>query len=75
MQAFTKVVLPQLRPGIVNGAIIAFTMSVDDFVISYFTAGAEVSNLAMEIYAMAKTPYQPGDQRYFHYLVRHCAFF
>ena len=59
MQAFTKVVLPQLRPGIVNGAIIAFTMSVDDFVISYFTAGAEVSNLAMEIYAMARRHISP----------------
>lgn len=59
MQAFTKVVLPQLRPGIVNGAIIAFTMSVDDFVISYFTAGADVSNLAMEIYAMARRHISP----------------
>ena len=59
MQAFTKVVLPQLRPGIVNGAIIAFTMSVDDFVISYFTAGAYVSNLAMEIYAMARRHISP----------------
>lgn len=59
MQAFYKVVLPQLRPGIVNGAIIAFTMSVDDFVISYFTAGAQVSNLAMEIYAMARRHVSP----------------
>ena len=59
MQAFTKVVLPQLRPGIVNGAIIAFTMSVDDFVISYFTAGAYVSNLSMEIYAMARRHISP----------------
>ncbi len=59
MQAFTKVVLPQLRPGIVNGAIIAFTMSVDDFVISYFTAGADVSNLAMEIYSMARRHISP----------------
>lgn len=58
-QAFCKVVLPQLRPGIVNGAIIAFTMSVDDFVISYFTAGSQVSNLAMEIYAMARRHVSP----------------
>lgn len=58
-QAFVKVVLPQLRPGIVNGAIIAFTMSIDDFVISYFTAGAYVSNLAMEIYAMARRHISP----------------
>ena len=54
MQAFTKVVLPQLRP-----AIIAFTMSVDDFVISYFTAGADVSNLAMEVYSMARRHISP----------------
>ena len=59
MQAFYKVVLPQLRPGIINGAIIAFTMSVDDFVISYFTAGSYVSNLAMEIYAMARRHTSP----------------
>ena len=59
MQAFTKVVLPQLRPGIINGAIIAFTMSVDDFVISYFTAGADVSNLAMEVYSMARRHISP----------------
>lgn len=59
MQAFTKVVLPQLRPGIVNGAIIAFTMSIDDFVISYFTAGADVANLAMEIYSMARRHISP----------------
>ena len=58
-QAFTKVVLPQLRPGIVNGAIIAFTMSIDDFVISYFTAGTDVSNLAMEIYSMARRHISP----------------
>ena len=39
MQAFWKVVVPEIKPGIVNGMLIAFTMSVDDFVISYFTAG------------------------------------
>ena len=59
MQAFTKVVLPQLCPGIINGAMIAFTMSVDDFVISYFTAGSSTSNLAMEIYAMARRHVSP----------------
>lgn len=59
VQAFVKVVLPQLRPGIINGAIIAFTMSVDDFVISYFTAGSDVSTLAMEIYSMARRHITP----------------
>ena len=58
-QAFTKVVLPQLAPGIINGALIAFTMSIDDFVISYFTAGADVSNLAMEVYSMARRHITP----------------
>jgi len=50
-QAFWKVLMPELRPGILNGMLIAFTMSIDDFVISYFTAGSEVSTLAMQIYA------------------------
>lgn len=50
--AFRKVVLPELMPGIVNGMLIAFTMSVDDFVISYFTAGSQVSTLSMEVYSM-----------------------
>ena len=54
MQAFWKVVVPEIKPGIVNGLLIAFTMSVDDFVISYFTAGSSTANLAMRIYAMTK---------------------
>ena len=57
--AFRKVILPDLMPGIVNGAIIAFTMSVDDFVISYFTAGNKVSTLAMEVYSMARRRISP----------------
>ena len=59
MQAFWKVVLPEIKPGIVSGALIAFTMSVDDFVISYFTAGATTSTLAMEVYAMTKKRISP----------------
>ena len=54
MQAFWKVVVPEIKPGIINGLLIAFTMSVDDFVISYFTAGSSTANLAMRIYAMTK---------------------
>ena len=50
--AFRKVVLPELMPGIVNGLLIAFTMSIDDFVISYFTAGSQVSTLSMVVYSM-----------------------
>jgi spermidine/putrescine transport system permease protein len=57
--AFRKVILPDLMPGIVNGLLIAFTMSIDDFVISYFTAGSQVSTLAMEVYAMARRKISP----------------
>ena len=54
MQAFWKVILPEIKPGIVSGALIAFTMSIDDFIISYFTAGTS-STLAMTIYGMTKS--------------------
>ena len=59
MQAFWKVVVPEIKPGIVNGLLIAFTMSVDDFVISYFTAGSSASTLAMTIYGMTKKRVSP----------------
>ena len=59
MQAFWKVVLPEIKPGIVSGALIAFTMSVDDFVISYFTAGSATSTLAMVVYGMTKRRISP----------------
>lgn len=59
MGAFFKVILPEIKSGIVSGALIAFTMSVDDFVISYFTAGSSVSTLAMEIYSMARKKVTP----------------
>lgn len=52
-------VLPQIWPGVLNGLLIAFTMSIDDFVISYFTAGSGVSTLAMEIYAMTRKRISP----------------
>ena len=58
-QAFWKVILPEIMPGIVSGALIAFTMSVDDFVISYFTAGSTTSTLAMAIYGMTKKRVSP----------------
>lgn len=58
-QAFVKVVLPEIQPGVVNGAIMAFTMSIDDFVISYFTAGSGCSTLAMEIYSMTRKRISP----------------
>ncbi len=59
MQAFWKVVLPEIKPGVVSGMLIAFTMSVDDFVISYFTAGSSASTLAMEVYGMTKKRISP----------------
>ena len=59
MQAFWKVILPEIKPGIVSGALTAFTMSVDDFVISYFTAGSSSSTLAMTIYGMTKKRITP----------------
>jgi len=59
MQAFWKVMLPEIRPGIVSGALIAFTMSIDDFVISYFTAGSSTSTLSMAIYGMTKKRVTP----------------
>lgn len=58
-QAFWKVVFPEIQPGVVNGAILAFTMSIDDFVISYFTAGSGTSTLAMEIYSMTRKRISP----------------
>ena len=59
MQAFWRVILPEIKPGIVSGALIAFTMSIDDFVISYFTAGSSTSTLAMRIYSMTKKRITP----------------
>ena len=59
MQAFYKVIIPQIMPGIINGMIIAFTMSIDDFVISYFTAGSQVQTLSMTIYAMTRKRVSP----------------
>ena len=57
--ALRKVVLPQIKPGIVSGMLIAFTMSIDDFVISFFTTGNGVSNLAIEIYSMTRRGLTP----------------
>lgn len=53
-QALIKVIVPQVKPGIVSGALIAFTMSFDDFVISYFVTGNGVSNISILVYTMSK---------------------
>ncbi len=53
-QALTKVILPMLRPGIYAGMLLAFTMSLDDFVVSYFVTGNGVSNISILVYNMTK---------------------
>lgn len=53
-RALIKVIVPQITPGIVSGALIAFTMSVDDFIISYFVTGGGVKNLSIIVYTMSK---------------------
>jgi spermidine/putrescine transport system permease protein len=58
-QTFFKVVLPEIMPGIVAGLLIAFTLSIDDFVISFFTTGSGVSNLSITIYSMARRGISP----------------
>lgn len=50
----TRVIIPEIMPGIVSGALIAFTMSFDDFIISYFTTGKGIKNLSIMVYTMAK---------------------
>ena len=54
LQALTKVIVPQIMPGIISGALIAFTMSFDDFVISYFVTGNGVNNISILVYTMSK---------------------
>lgn len=54
LQTLTKVILPQIKPGIVAGALLAFTMSFDDFIISYFVSGNGVENISIVIYNMSK---------------------
>lgn len=54
-----KVILPLIKPGIASGFLMAFTMSIDDFVISFFTAGPGVTNLSIEVYSMAKRGIKP----------------
>ncbi len=57
--AFVRAVMPQIMPGVLTGALMAFTMSLDDFVISLFTSGASAQNLSVTIYAMVKRRVTP----------------
>ncbi|MBQ9414608.1 MAG: ABC transporter permease [Clostridia bacterium] len=59
VQAFFKVVLPEIMPGILTGALMAFTISLDDFAISYFTSGSTAQTLSVTIYSMVKRPVTP----------------
>lgn len=59
LYAYRKVILPEIMPGIITGMILAFTLSIDDFVISYFTTGAGVSNLSIIIHSMARRGINP----------------
>ena len=59
MRAFFKVELPEMMPGIITGAIMAFTLSMDDFVITYFTSGTGFQTLPIHIYSMTKKSVSP----------------
>jgi len=58
-QAFRLVTLPLIAPGIIAGALLAFTLSIDDFVITFFTAGVGASTLPLQIYSMIKIAVTP----------------
>ena len=59
VKAFFKVVVPSIIPGIITGMIMAFTLSLDDFVISYFSSGPEFQTLPLRIYSMTKRRVTP----------------
>ena len=57
--AFSRVILPEIMPGVVSALLLTFTLSIDDFVISFFTTGSSVQNLATVIYSMARRGINP----------------
>ncbi len=59
LMAVRKVILPEIAPNVITGFLLAFTLSLDDFVISYFTAGNGVSNLSITIYTMTRRGIKP----------------
>ncbi|WFD12092.1 ABC transporter permease [Tepidibacter hydrothermalis] len=59
LYAFFKVILPEIMPGIVTGALFAFTLSLDDFIVSFFTTGSGISTLSIKIYSMTKRGVSP----------------
>lgn len=59
LYAYRRVILPEILPGVITGLLLSFTLSIDDFVISFFTTGNDVSNLAITIYSMARKGIKP----------------
>jgi len=59
MQAIWKVIIPEIMPNIITGFLLAFTLSLDDFIISYFTTGSGVTNLSITIYTMTRRGIKP----------------
>ncbi|WP_053955521.1 ABC transporter permease [Inediibacterium massiliense] len=57
--AFFKVVLPEIMPGVITGALLAFTLSLDDFMVSFFTTGSGVNTLSIRVYSMTKVGVSP----------------
>lgn len=57
--ALRKVIIPEIMPGIITGSLIAFTLSIDDFVISFFNTGSGVTNLSIEIFSMSRRGINP----------------
>ncbi|SHJ48928.1 spermidine/putrescine transport system permease protein [Geosporobacter subterraneus DSM 17957] len=59
LQAFFKVILPEIMPGVITGALLAFTLSLDDFMVSFFTTGSGINTLSIKIYSMTKLGVSP----------------
>jgi spermidine/putrescine transport system permease protein len=58
-QTFVNVVLPYMKPGIIAGALLAFTLSLDDFVITFFTAGPETNTFPVKVYSLVRRGVSP----------------
>ena len=70
--AFFKGVSPDILPGVLSGFLMAFTMSLDDFIITHFTKGPGVDTLSTKIYTEVKKRYQTGNVRTIHHYIRNC---
>jgi spermidine/putrescine transport system permease protein len=60
LKAYSKIVVPEIMPGIMTGFLLALTLSIDDFVVSFFTAGAGATNLSIFIYSAVSKRYNPS---------------